>query len=329
MLLLTRNDIKKVISMKEAIEADKEASKIYSSGSALVPLRVNIDIPKYQGQTLFMPGYARDLDVTGVKIVSVFPQNINKGLPSVPAQMLLIDGETGQVTCMMDGTYLTQLRTGAIAGAASDILANKNAEKMALCGTGGQAPTQLEAVLAVRKIKTVKVFDINKERAKSFAAEMQERFKEYGAEITAAETIEEALNDADIITTVTTTKTPVILGNLVKKGAHINGIGSYTPDMQELDLDLIKKCNKLYVDTRNGVLSESGDLIIPINKGIISENDVDGELGEVILGSVKGRESEDEITVFKSVGSAILDVVTAYKIYEKAKKMNIGVNVEL
>ncbi|MCB2291413.1 ornithine cyclodeaminase family protein [Clostridium sp. CS001] len=329
MLLLTKNDIMKAFTMKEAIEADKEASRMYSEGNTVVPLRLNIDIPKFEGQTLFMTGYAKELDITGVKIVSVFPKNIDKGIPSVPAQMLLVDGKTGQVLCIMDGTYLTQLRTGAISGAATDILANKDVKIMALCGTGGQAPAQLEAVLAVRNIELVKVYDINKERSEAFAAQMQIELNKYGARIVAADSIEDALENADIITTVTTTKTPVILGSLVKKGCHINGIGSYTPDMQELDLDLIKKCDKLYVDTRNGALSESGDLIIPINKGIISENDVDGELGEVILGTVQGRESEDEITIFKSVGSAILDVVVAYKIYEKAKDLNIGFNFEI
>lgn len=329
MLLLTKNDIMKAFTMKEAIEADKEASRMYSEGTTVVPLRLNIDIPKFEGQTLFMTGYAKELDITGVKIVSVFPKNIDKGIPSVPAQMLLVDGKTGQVLCIMDGTYLTQLRTGAISGAATDILANKNVKIMALCGTGGQAPAQLEAVLAVRNIELVKVYDINKERSEAFALQMQIELNKYGARIIAADSIEDALENADIITTVTTTKTPVILGSLVKEGCHINGIGSYTPDMQELDLDLIKKCDKLYVDTRNGALSESGDLIIPINKGIISENDVDGELGEVILGTVQGRESEDEITIFKSVGSAILDVVVAYKIYEKAKALNIGFNFEI
>jgi ornithine cyclodeaminase len=329
MLLLTKSDIMKAFTMQEAIEADKEASRMYSEGTTVVPLRLNIDIPKFEGQTLFMTGYAKELDITGVKIVSVFPNNIDKGIPSVPAQMLLVDGKTGQVLCIMDGTYLTQLRTGAISGAATDILANKNVKIMALCGTGGQAPAQLEAVLAVRNIELVKVYDINKERSEAFALQMQAELNKYGARIIAADSIEDALENADIITTVTTTKTPVILGNLVKKGCHINGIGSYTPDMQELDLDLIKKCDKLYVDTRNGALSESGDLIIPINKGIISKNDVDGELGEVILGRVQGRESEDEITIFKSVGSAILDVVVAYKIYEKAKQLNIGFNFEI
>lgn len=329
MLLLTKNDIQKVFSMKEAIEADKEALKIYNEGKAKVPLRVNIDIPKYNGQSLFMPGYAENLDATGVKIVSVFPNNIEKGKPSVPAKMLLLDGETGEVTCIMDGTYLTQLRTGAVAGAATDILANKDAKSMALFGTGGQAPSQLEAILAVRNIKTAKVFDINISRAEEFANEMQEKLKQYGCNIIAAKSMEDALEDADVITTVTTSRKPVFDGKLIKKGAHINGIGSYTPEMQEIDEYIIKSCNKIYVDTKHGVLSESGDLIIPINKGIITENDVFGELGDVILGKVSGRENKEEITIFKSVGSAILDVVTAYKIYEKAKKENIGVQVEI
>ncbi|WP_055669566.1 ornithine cyclodeaminase family protein [Desnuesiella massiliensis] len=329
MLLLTKKDIINIFSMKEAIEADKEALKMYNEGKTNIPLRVNIDIPKYKGQSLFMPGYAEAMDVTGIKIVSVFPNNIEKGKPSVPAKMLLLDGETGEVISIMDGTYLTQLRTGAVAGAATDILANKNAKKMALFGTGGQAPSQLEAVLAVRDIEIVKVFDINKERAEEFAKSMQEQLKSYGATILAAESMEDALEDADVITTVTTSKRPVFDGKLVKKGAHINGIGAYTPEMQEIDEYIIKNCDKLFVDTKHGVLSEAGDLIIPINKGIISEDKVSGELGEVIIGKVLGRENEKEITVFKSVGSAILDVVTAYKIYEKAKELKVGFEFDI
>lgn len=329
MLLLTKKDIINIFSMKEAIDADKEALKMYNEGKTNIPLRVNIDIPKYNGQSLFMPGYAEAMDVTGIKIVSVFPNNIEKGKPSVPAKMLLLDGETGEVICIMDGTYLTQLRTGAVAGAATDVLANKNSKKMALFGTGGQAPSQLEAVLAVRDIKIVKVFDINKERAEEFAKNMQEQLKSYGATILAAKSMEDALEDADVITTVTTSKRPVFDGKLVKKGAHINGIGAYTPEMQEIDEYIVKNCDKVFVDTKHGVLSEAGDLIIPINKGIISEDKVSGELGEVIIGKVSGREKEEDITLFKSVGSAILDVVTAYKIYEKAKELKVGFEFDI
>ena len=329
MLILTREDIKKVFTMKDAIEADKEALRIYSAGKSVVPLRVNIDIPKEQGQSLFMPAYVEELDATGIKIVSVFPKNIEKGKPSVPAKMILLDGKTGEVTAIMDGTYLTQLRTGAVQGAATDILSRKDAKIAVLFGTGGQAATQLEAMICVRDLEEVRVFDINNERAKEFVEEMKKELSQYNTKIVAVEEAAEAIKDADIITAVTTSRRPVFDGSLVKKGAHVNGVGAYTPEMQELDETIVKNADKVYFDTEEGVLAEAGDFIIPMEKGIVSKEDFKGELGQVILGEISGREDDEEITLFKTVGVAVLDVVTAYNIYNKAIENNIGQNVEL
>jgi ornithine cyclodeaminase len=329
MLILTKEDIKKVFTMKEAIEADKEALRIYSEGKSVVPLRVNIDIPKEQGQSLFMPAYVEELDATGIKIVSVFPKNIELGKPSVPAQMILLDGKTGEVCAIMEGTYLTQLRTGAVQGAATDILAKKDAKIGVLFGTGGQAATQLEAMVCVRNLAEVRVFDINYERAKEFAETMQEQLVEYDTKIIAVEDGNEAVKDADIITAVTTSRRPVFDGTLVKKGAHVNGVGAYTPQMQELDEYIVKNADKVFFDTKEGVLAEAGDFIIPMEKGIVSENDFNGELGQVILGQISGRETDEEITLFKTVGVAVLDVVTAYKIYKKALENNVGKIIEI
>ncbi|MBU3207423.1 ornithine cyclodeaminase family protein [Clostridium algidicarnis] len=329
MLILTKEDIKKVFTMEDAIEADKEALKIYSKGESIVPLRVNIDIPKYEGQSLFMPAYVEGIDATGIKIVSVFPKNIEIGKPSIPAQMILLDGKTGEVTAIMDGTYLTQLRTGAVQGAATDILATKNAKIAVLFGTGGQAPSQLEAMICVRDLDEVRIFDINESRAEEFVEDMKVKLAKYNTRIIAVKDGNEAIKDADIITTVTTSKRPVFNGSLVKKGAHVNGIGAYTPKMQELDEVLIKKSDKIYFDTKEGVLAEAGDFIIPMEKGIISNKDFEGELGQVISGEILGRESDDEITLFKTVGIGVLDLVTAYRIYEKAIKNNVGTNIEI
>ncbi|WP_442602304.1 ornithine cyclodeaminase family protein [Paenibacillus sp. KN14-4R] len=329
MLILTKADIKKVFTMKDAIQADKDALRMYAQGKSVVPLRVNIDIPKEQGQSLFMPAYVEELDATGIKIVSVFPKNIELGKPSVPAQMILMDGKTGEVCAIMDGTYLTQLRTGAVQGAATDILAREDAKIAVLFGTGGQAGTQLEAMLNVRDLEEVRVFDINFERAKQFAAEMQQAFTHFDTRIIAVEDGNEAIKDADIITAVTTSRRPVFDGKLVKKGAHVNGVGAYTPEMQELPETLVQQADKVIFDTKEGVLAEAGDFIIPMQKGIVSEGDFDGDLGQVILGEVKGRETEQEITLFKTVGTAVLDVVTAHQIYKKALELNVGQIVEI
>ncbi|MDF2880824.1 MAG: ornithine cyclodeaminase family protein [Clostridiaceae bacterium] len=329
MLLLSKDNMINVFNMKNAIDSDKTAFKLFSQHKSVVPLRTNIDIPKFSGQSLYMPAYVEDIDSIGVKIVSVFPKNIDMGIPSVPAKMILLDGKTGEVCCIMDGTYLTQLRTGAGSGAATDVLAVKNAEKGALIGTGGQAESQLEAMLTVRNLKSVKVFDINLERAQEFCTRMSKKLAEFGTEISAAKTTQEAIENADIITTVTTSRRPVIDGKYVKKGAHINAVGSYTPVMQEIDEYTIKNADKVFVDSKDAVLSESGDLIIPINKGIIDNNRVDGEIGEVLSGKIEGRKNDNEITIYKTVGIAVMDVVTAYDIYNCALKMHIGTIIDL
>jgi len=324
-LVLKQEDMQKVFRMEDAIQADKDALALYSSGGSNIPLRVNLDVPEHEGQSLYMPGYAAGANALGVKIVSVYPHNIEKGLTSVPATMVLVNNETGEVCSLMDGTYLTRVRTGAVSGAATDILARKDARIFALFGTGGQAETQLEAVLTVRPIQEVRVFDIVHERAEAFAQRMTDRYAgKFSATITAAASSEEAIKDADIITCVTTSRQPVFDGKLVKKGAHINGVGAYTPDMQEIDEYSIIHADKVYVDTRNGVLNEAGDLIKPIQRGVYSADRVTGELGEVINGKVPGRSSDAELTVFKTTGSAVLDIVTARRIYDAALQQKIG-----
>ena len=328
--ILNRENIQQVLSMKETIEADKEALKIYSDKQSDIPLRANLDIPEYDGQSLYMYGYVAPAKASGVKIVSVYPHNIERGLTSVPATMVTLNSETGEVNCLMDGTYLTQLRTGAVAGAATDELARKDASIFALFGTGGQAETQLEAVLNVRPIKEVKVFDLSKERRENFANKMQKKFGNiFEVNIRAVNSSDEAVKDADIITTVTTAKEAVFDGTLVKPGAHINGVGSYTPEMAEIPESLIIKADKIYVDTWDGAVKESGDLIQPLEKGILQENQMTGEIGDQIAGRIKGRESEEEITFFETTGSAVLDLVVAQKIYEAAAEKGIGQIISL
>jgi ornithine cyclodeaminase len=328
-VVLKKEDMKKVFTMKDAIQADKDALKLYSLGKSNVPLRVNLDVPEYAGQSLYMPGYAAEAHALGVKIVSVYPKNIEKGLTSVPATMVLVNDETGEVCSLMDGTYLTRVRTGAVSGAATDVLARKDSRIFALFGTGGQAETQLEAVLTVRSIEEVRVFDVSAERAADFAGRMAEALRpRFTAKIVTAKSSDEAVEGADIITSVTTTTTPTFDGRRVKKGAHINGVGAYTPAMQEIDEYIILNADKVYVDTRDGVLNEAGDFIIPIKKGTYRADRLTGELGEAIAGKVPGRAGDEEITLFKTTGSAVLDVVTARRIYECALREKIGQVIE-
>lgn len=328
MLVLSKEDIQQVFTMRDAIEADKEALKVYTQGKAIVPLRTNIPIEQSEGQALFMPAYVDGVHAAGIKIVSVFPKNIEKGLTSVPASMVLMDADTGFVSCILDGTYVTQMRTGAVSGAATELLSREDAKIMALFGTGGQAKGQLEAVLTVRNIEEVRVFDLSFERAEQFAKEVKEELK-YKGIIKAVKTSDECIDNADIITTVTTSPKPTFDGKKVKEGAHINGVGSYTPDKREIDVEALKRAGHIYFDTLDGVWSEAGDVIIPEKEGLIKKSDITGELGELILGQKEGRTSQDEITVFKTVGTAVLDVVTAQRIYEKAKAQGVGKNIDI
>lgn len=330
-LVLKESDISPIISMSDIISADREALSIYSNHQSNIPLRTNINVPEFNGQCLFMNGYAAPAKALGVKIVSVYPDNINKNLTSVPATMVLVNAETGIVNALIDGTYLTRLRTGAISGLATEILSRKDSKILALFGTGGQAITQLEAILTVRKIELVKVFDIVYERADEFAKKMTALYsKKYNnVKIIAVKSSDEAVENADIITTVTTSKKPVFKIDKIKSNVHINGVGSYTPDMCEVPEEVVVKANKIYVDTRDGAINESGDLIGPIKKGLINIEKINGELGEVINGKIKGRENDDEMTFFKTTGSAVLDLVAAQKIYELAKKNNIGKIIDL
>ena len=320
MLLLSREDIKKVFTIKDAIEADKKAFQLVVEGKCDAPLRTNIQAPKHDGCFLFMPAYVEDMETASLKIINIFPHNIDNGIPSSPAQVLLIDGKTGIVIAVLDGTYVTQLRTGA----AFDVLAKKDCRIGALIGTGGQAATQLEAMIAARKLEEVRVYDLNFERTKDFAARMQEELKDYGTRIVAVETSDAAIDDADLLITVTPSSKPVFDGTKIKKGATISCVGAYQHHMQEMDPAILPRASKIYFDSEDAVLSESGDILIPLEEGIITKDDFTGDLGNVIKGELVGRENDDEIIVFETVGVATQDLVAAREIYDKAVKAGVG-----
>lgn len=326
MLLLSREDIRKVFTIQDAIETDKKAFQLVVEGKSETPLRTKIQAPKYDGCFLFMPAYVEEMDIASLKVVNIFPHNIDSGIPSSPAQVFLIDGKTGLVKAVMDGTYVTQLRTGAASGAAFDVLAKKECRKGALIGTGGQAAAQLEAMIAVRKLEEVKVYDLNEERTKAFAAQMQEELKSYGTKITAVGSSDEAVEDADLLITVTPSSKPVFDASKVKAGATISCVGAYQHHMQEMDPAILPKASKIYFDSKEAVLSESGDILIPLEEGIITEEDFTGDLGQVLKGEVVGRENDEEIIVFETVGVATQDLVAAKEIYEKAVKAGVGMN---
>lgn len=331
MLILKQTDIEQVFTMAEAIQANKDALARYSAGEATVPLRSNVAISAYNGQILCMPGYvASESAALGVKIVAVYPDNIDKGLPVVPASMLVISPETGILEAVIDGTYLTQLRTGAVQGAGTDVLARKDARIGALIGTGGQAMMQLAAMLEVRNFEEIRIYDRNIEAAKSFAEKMQAHFNpHFDTTLLTVDSAKAAVTDSDVITTVTTSRKPTFDFNNIKKGAHINGVGAYTPEMCEIPHECVIGASRIIFDTTKGVMAEAGDFIQPLEKGLVTEADYHGELGQVLNGDIVGRENDEQITIFKTVGSAVLDVMTAQRILSKSYGKGIGTEVPL
>ncbi|HHI00927.1 MAG TPA: ornithine cyclodeaminase family protein [Thermococcus litoralis] len=325
MLLLTREDLEKVLAMREVIEAVEKAFLELYHEKAKVPLRTILEVEKHNGFLLYMPSYLESSEALAVKVVSLYPENPKKGIPSVLASILLNDPETGKPLAFMEGTYITAMRTGAASGVATKYLARKDAKTVGIIGAGVQARTQLWAVYEVRNIEKAYVYDINKEKSQNFADEMSKKF---GVEIDVVESPKEVAENSDILIIATTARKPVLRGEWVKEGTHINSIGWVGKDARELDSETVKK-SKLVVDSREGVLNESGDIIIPIKEGIIDETHIYAELSELVAGAKKGRDNDREITLFKSVGLAIEDAITAKLAYEKALKLGIGTHVEL
>ena len=329
MLLLNRSDIEKCYSLKDCIAAVADAFKYFSAGKVDVPLRTQILKQNGKDTFLCMPAFCEDYDAACVKVLNMFPENINQGLPSINAQVLNIDTKTGVVNAILDGNYVTQLRTGSASGVALKYLAKKKCRKGALIGTGGQAATQLEAMLIVRDLDEVAVSDLDFERAQKFAGKMQEQLAQYHTKITAVKTGNEAVKDADVIITVTPSTKPVYDAQFIKKGATICGVGAYQPQMEETPAELVAKANKIYFDSKDAVLAESGDIIIPLNKGMVANTSFTGEIGQVVSGDLIGRENDDEIIFFETVGIAAQDLMATKSIYDKAAKQKVGTQVNM
>ena len=299
-------DIRKKVSMIKAIALMKEAFAQLSSHKAVIPVRTVIPTTNQDGRVLFMPSYSPSFNLFGLKMVSVFNKNADQGLPVIQGKMLIMNGENGSPLALLEAEYLTALRTGAASGLATDLLSRKESTVLAIFGTGAQAETQVEGVIAVRNINKVMVFGKDEAKVNSFCTRLREK---YSIEILPS-TSPAQLREADIICTATTSSTPVFESQYIKAGTQLNGIGSYTSTMQEIPEDVIKR-SWLVVDQYEAALKEAGDVVIAIQKGVIDQNHLRAELGDIILGRNAGRTLHDQITIFKSVGNAIQDLAIA------------------
>lgn len=328
MLILTGNDVRKALPMRETIEAMKLAFASLSDGKAQVPLRTRLEVPSQEGLSLFMPAYLQttDAEALAVKVVSLFPRNPGRGLAFIQAAVLVLDAETGQLLALLEGSTLTAIRTGAAGGASIDLLSRPESRILAIFGAGIQGRTQLEAACSVRKIETAYIYDPDPGRARSLVAEMA-GLGPIPRDLRVAQNSTEAVRDADIICTATTALKPVFADRDLKAGSHITGIGSYTPNMQEIPEETVKRA-VVFVDSREASLAEAGDLIVPLSAGMFDKTHISNELGELVLGRKPGRRSAQEITFFKSVGVAVQDAMAAHVALENAVRMKLGKAVE-
>jgi len=320
-IFLSKSEVNSLLTMRECIDAVEEAFRELTLGTARLPRRVSLQIPVEDGWLGVMPAFLTQAGSLTTKIVTVYPHNVTKhSIPSVSAAIIVNNIETGRVEAVMDGSQITAMRTGAVSGVAAKYLARDEADRVGLFGAGVQARKQLQAIREVRRIRSVAVYDTNKELAKNLAAQSSA-----DGSVTASVAVnpDEAVRDSDIVVTATTSSTPVFNGRLLRPGTHVSAIGAFTPTMRELDSTTVST-SKIIVDSIEAALEEAGDILIPIKEGVIQRQDIWAELGEIVTGRKRGRTSEEEKTLFKSVGLGIQDAAVAKLVFQRAQSQGIG-----
>ena len=311
-LFVGKEKIASLLTMKECIDVMEKMFRSFAGGQCMQPLRTIMRLSDKPGLLGMMPGYAKDLGVMGIKVISVFHANKDAGYPSHQGVVMLLDAEHGQPLMIFDASEITAIRTAAASALATALLSRENSKLLAIIGSGEQAQRHIESIRLVRNIEQINLWSRSEKNAFRLAKKISSR---YAVPITTTKTAQQAVENADIICTVTSSPQPVVMGDWISRGTHINAVGSSTPSSRELDTAAIVK-SKLFTDCYDSLFNEAGDFLIPKKEGALT-NDVNGELGEVLTGVKKGRESEDEITIFKSLGIAIEDIFACWFIFQK------------
>jgi ornithine cyclodeaminase len=311
--ILSATDVRIALPMPKAIDAMRHAYSQLSAGKVTAPPRQHISTDK--GVTLLMPAYLPEGSEFGIKVVSVYDDNPNLNLPRIAATVLVLDPATGLPKAFMDGSSLTAIRTGAGGGVAADLLARKDAKTVGLFGAGVQARAQLQAVMAVRDIARVTLISRTKASAQQLATEISKWTD--APEVNLVSNPQQIVEDADIVLCATTSATPLFDGNALRPGTHITAVGTFVPEKREVDTTTIRRADRIVVDSRKACLEEAGDLIIP-------NAEIDAEIGEIVNGDKQGRQSDDEITFFKSVGVAVQDAVAGAAVLAEAEAKGLG-----
>lgn len=314
--------------MRRAIDLVGFAFQELSAGRAVSPLRTSVQVQPGKATTLVMPAFVPGAAALGVKVVSVFADNPGRGLPTITALVSMFDQETGRPLAIMDGGYLTALRTGAVSGAATDVLARHDARVLTVIGAGVQAMTQALAVAEVRSLQRINVVARSRTSQERFLATAERDWPDLAPIMRIDLDLSTAVREADIICAATSSPEPVFDDADVQPGTHINGVGSFTPAMQEIPAGTIARAC-VVVDQLEAALEEAGDLVIPLRDGAIDRSHLSRELGQLLTGEVTGRENDEQVTVFKSVGNAIQDVAVGRFAIDEAERRQIGQRISL
>jgi alanine dehydrogenase len=312
-LLLNRDDVEALLPMDECIEVVDDALRALARGEAVQPLRAAHWMPARNGLLVVMPGML-GRTIAGVKVLTVVPENHLHGEESHQGMVLLFEQERGRPLALLDASSVTAIRTAAASAVATRALARADAGDLALLGSGVQARTHLDAMRAVRTLRRVRVWSRRPESARRFAEEQGERT---GLTLEPTPSAREAVAEADLICTVTAAREPVLLGDWIAPGAHVNAAGASTPNARELDGAAVAR-SRLFTDRRESLLAESGDFLFARAEGAVADDHIRGEIGEVLEGKVPGRGSDEEITLFKSLGIAVEDLAAGWHVYRKA-----------
>jgi ornithine cyclodeaminase len=323
--MINKSEVRDLLPMRECIEVMSQTLQGLARGNAVQPLRSALRLPDKTGILGMMPAFLGEPRTLGVKVLSVFPGNVGTQYESHQGAVLLFDTEHGQLLAVVDASEITAVRTAAVSAVATRLLAREDASDLALLGSGTQACSHLEAMRLIRNISRVRVWSLPLEHAQEFSTRESERL---GIQVEFMETAQAAVDGADIICTVTSAKEPVLSGEWIAPGAHINAVGSSNPFARELDTDAIVRSH-MFVDRRESVLNEAGDFLFPKKEGAVTDDHIRGEIGDILLGKIQGRQTEDEITLFEALGLSVEDVASAHHVYTKAVEANSGTLVEL
>lgn len=324
-ILLTEADVKALLPMDDLIPAMASALSDFSARKVTQPLRTVLTVGEQHAFYGVMPAYIPGTPALGTKLVTVFGDNPQRGLPTHLAMIVLLDPETGALLALMDGRYITEARTGAVSAVSVQQLAREDASVLAIIGSGVQARSHLEAIARVRTLTEVRVWSRTREKVEAFVTEMQPHTD---ARIHRAGSCEEAVRNAAIVALATASKEPVVRSQWIGDGTHICAVGACRPTEREMDALLVARAS-LYVDSREAALAEAGDIVLAIKDDAIEATHIKGELGEVVGGKIPGRTGAEQVTIFKSLGMAVEDVAAAHLVYQRAIALGRGQSVTL